>query len=130
MACVDQHTTGMANRSAGRKTIRGGAGTLAPPRPVIDFAPSCGGKDSYFHAECGRRSEEITETEKEWLDRARRTVLVALRTRFGVSKEQATDAIDDAVRRIVELLKHGVGFPYPTSVLMCMSRLVHARLNQ
>ncbi len=74
--------------------------------------------------------EEISEIQKEWLDRARRTVFVALRTRFGISREQATDALDEAVRRVSELLKHGAGFPYSTSVLMYVSRFAHAWLNQ
>lgn len=85
---------------------------------------SCGARDAVPSA------TRATGTQPEWLDGARRTVLVALRTCFGVSKEDATDAVDDAARRVGELLKSGLGFPYQTSVVMHVSRLAHEWLNR
>jgi len=74
--------------------------------------------------------ERITETEEAWLNRARDIVVVALRTRFGVPMERATDAVNAAAQRVRKLLQSGVRVPYFTSVLMYVARFAHENLNR
>lgn len=127
---ADRGTMRAARRLAGHNATGGDASALGPSQVAVGPGEPREVAGSRFNVQRGSGRNDITEIEKEWLDRARRTVLVALQTHFGVAKDQATDAVDDAARRVHELLKHGLGFPYATSVLMHVSRLAHERLNR